>query len=102
VWYAIRNGGRAKTPTMPLKEELNEHAHRLLRAICALVGYPVVKDVPGDGPALSQSIAEKSSVRLKNVHNLLPLGPAVHSVIVIGGDADKGVLVGRARHINAN
>jgi beta-glucosidase len=69
---------------------LNEHVRRLLRAIFALVDYPVVKDVPG-GPALAQSIAEKSIVRLKNEHNLLPLGPAVHSVVVIGGDADKGI-----------
>jgi beta-glucosidase len=80
------------------QEELNEHVHRILRTIFAigLFDHPVVKDVPDleAGLALAQSIAEKSIVLLKNENEVLPLGQAVHSVVVIGGHADSGVLTG--------
>jgi len=80
------------------QEELNEHVHRILRTIFAIgvFDHPVVKDVPDmeAGLAVAQSIAEKSIVLLKNEHNVLPLEAAVHSVVVIGGHADKGVLTG--------
>jgi beta-glucosidase len=80
------------------QDELNEHVHRILRTIFAigLFDHPVVKEVPDieAGFTLAQSIAEKSIVLLKNEHNVLPLGSAVHSIVVIGGHADKGVLTG--------
>lgn len=80
------------------QDELNDHVHRILRTIFAtgLFDNPVVKDVPDveAGLTLAQSIAEQSIVLLKNEHNVLPLGAAVRSVVLIGGHADKGVLTG--------
>ena len=81
------------------QSELDEHVHRILRTIFAvgLFDNPVVKQVPDveRGYALAQSIAEKSIVLLKNDRNILPLEAAqVHSVVLIGGHADVGVLSG--------
>ena len=81
------------------QSELDEHVHRILRTIFAvgLFDNPVVKQVPDveRGYALAQSIAEKSIVLLKNDRNVLPLEAArVHSVVLIGGHADVGVLSG--------
>jgi beta-glucosidase len=44
--------------------------------------------------AVSQADAEQAIVLLKNEGNLLPLGPKVRRIVVIGGHADKGVLAG--------
>ncbi len=79
--------------------EIDEHVHRILRTIFAtgLFDHPVVRQVPDveRGYALAQSIAEKSIVLLKNSHNVLPLEAAtIHSVVLIGGHADVGVLTG--------
>jgi beta-glucosidase len=47
------------------------------------------------GYVLAQNLAEKSIVLLKNKNNVLPLGGAgLHSVVLIGGHADVGVLTG--------
>jgi beta-glucosidase len=78
--------------------EINDHVHRVLRAIFAsgLFDHPVVKQVPDveKGYAIAQSIAEKSIVLLKNEHNVLPLAAGVRTVAIIGGHADVGVLCG--------
>ncbi len=79
--------------------EIDEHVHRILRTIFAtgLFDHPLVKQVPDveRGYALAQSIAEKSIVLLKNSHNALPLEAAkIHSVVLIGGHSDVGVLTG--------
>jgi beta-glucosidase len=79
--------------------EIDDHVHRILRTIFAtgLFDHPVVKQVPDveGGYALAQGLAEKSIVLLKNSHNVLPLeGAKVHSVVLIGGHADVGVLTG--------
>src|ERR1019366_7825571 len=58
---------------------------------------PLVKQVPdvGGGYVLAQRLAEKSIVLLKNEHNVLPMdGAGLHSVVLIGGHADVGVLPG--------
>jgi beta-glucosidase len=77
--------------------ELNDHVHRVLRAIFAvgLFDNPVQMQVPDveHGYAVAQKLAEKSIVLLKNERQVLPL-EAVHSVAVIGGHADVGVLCG--------
>jgi beta-glucosidase len=78
--------------------ELDEHVHRILRTIFAtgLFDHPVVKQVPDveRGYAIAQSFAEKSIVLLRN-SGVLPLDPStLHSVVVIGGHADVGVLSG--------
>ncbi len=81
------------------QDEINDHVHRILRTIFAtgLFDHPVVKQVPDveRGYALAQSLAEKSIVLLKNNRNVLPLDAAkLHSVVLIGGHADVGVLTG--------
>jgi len=81
------------------QDEINDHVHRILRTIFAtgLFDHPIVKQVPDveRGYALAQSIAEKSIVLLKNSRNVLPLEAAkIHSVVLIGGHADVGVLTG--------
>jgi beta-glucosidase len=81
------------------QEEINEHVHRILRTIFAtgLFDNPVVKQVPDveGGYAVAQKLAEKSIVLLKNENNVLPLdAAALHSVVLIGGHADVGVLTG--------
>ena len=79
--------------------ELDEHVHRILRTIFAkgLFDHPVTTQVPDveGGAAFAQSVAEKSIVLLKNDKHVLPLDPGkVHSIAIIGGHADVGVLTG--------
>ena len=62
-----------------------------------LVDDPVSASAPIDfaaNEAVSQADEEQGAVLLKNDGNLLPLGPGVRSIVVIGGHADKGVLAG--------
>jgi beta-glucosidase len=81
------------------QEELNEHVHRILRTIFAagLFDNPVVRQVPDvdAGMKIAQELAEKSIVLLKNKNQILPFRASdAHSVVLIGGHADKGVLTG--------
>ena len=81
------------------QDEINEHVHRILRTIFAsgLFDNPVVKQVPDveGGYAVAQKLAEKSIVLLKNENGVLPLNATgLHSVVLIGGHADVGVLTG--------
>jgi beta-glucosidase len=78
---------------------LDDMARRVLRSMFAhgLVENPVPESAPIDyaaDEAISQSDAEQGIVLLKNEGNLLPLGPDVRHVVVVGGHADKGVLAG--------
>ena len=78
---------------------LDEMATRILRSMFAhgLVDDPVPASAPIDfaaNEAVSQADEEQGAVLLKNDGNLLPLGPGVRSIVVIGGHADKGVLAG--------
>src|SRR6201996_3055210 len=89
---AVANG---KVPM----SEIDDHAHRVLRAEFAagLVDYPTQKsvvDVLG-GLDTARHIEENSIVLLKNEHNVLPLDAAkVHSIAVIGLNADSGMISG--------
>ena len=81
------------------QNEINDHVHRILRTVFAsgLFDHPVVRQVPDveGGYRLAQKLAEKSIVLLKNEHHILPLeGARLHSVVLIGGHADVGVLTG--------
>jgi beta-glucosidase len=80
------------------QEELNEHVHRILRAIFAvgLFDHPIERKVPDveGGYAIAQRIAEKSIVLLKNERHVLPLAANLRNVVLIGGHADVGVLSG--------
>jgi beta-glucosidase len=81
------------------EDELNDHVRRILRTIFAtgLFDHPVIRKVPDveGGMATAENIAEKSIVLLKNKNHLLPLDPSrLHSLVLIGGHADVGVLTG--------
>ena len=78
---------------------LDDMAHRVLRSMFAhgVVDNPVAENGAIDAAAneaVSQADAEQAIVLLKNEGNLLPLGPNVRSIAIIGGHADKGVLAG--------
>jgi beta-glucosidase len=80
-------------------ERLNDMVHRIVRTEFAL---GIVDDPPHGrvvdpfrGAEISQRIAERGSVLLKNERGQLPLnGAAVQSIAVIGAHADTGVLSG--------
>ena len=79
--------------------ELDEHVRRVLYAEFAsgLVDHPVQRSVldPVAGARLSQTLAEKSIVLLKNEGNLLPLDPASNQrIAVIGRHADIAMISG--------
>jgi beta-glucosidase len=81
------------------KARLDDMAHRVLRSMFAhgVVDNPVAENGLIDAAAneaVSQADAEQAIVLLKNADNLLPLGPDVRRIVVIGGHADKGVLAG--------
>lgn len=78
---------------------LDDIAHRVLRSMFAagVIDNPPVRRVvdPFRGRDDAQHIAEESIVLLKNSAHLLPLqATSVHSIAVIGGHADAGVLSG--------
>ena len=79
--------------------ELNDHVQRILRSMFAsgVVDDPPQKsvvDVVG-GFDVAQKIAEQSIVLLKNAGNILPLDASkIHSIAVIGGHSDVGMLSG--------
>ena len=79
--------------------ELNDHVHRILRAMFAtgVIDDPPQKsvvDVMG-GFEVAQKIAEQSMVLLKNDKNILPLDASkTQTIAVIGAHADVGMLSG--------
>src|SRR3984957_13401662 len=81
------------------KSELDDHIHRVLRAMFAtgVIDDPPVRSVPDifGGLEIAQKIAEQSIVLLKNDQSLLPLDAAkIHSIAVIGPHADVGMISG--------
>jgi beta-glucosidase len=79
--------------------ELDEHVRRILRSEFAsgIVDYPTQKsvvDVEG-GFEVARTLAEQSSVLLKNDKNVLPLDRSkARSIAIIGFNADKGMISG--------
>jgi len=79
--------------------ELDDHVHRILRAMFAtgVVDDPPqrsVVDVAG-GLEVAQKIAEQGTVLLKNDRGQLPLDASkIHSIAVIGPHADVGMISG--------
>ena len=81
------------------QSRIDDMARRVLRALYATGAGddPVAANAPIDYPvneAVSQADAEQAIVLLKNQGNLLPLGPNVRRIVIVGGHADKGVLAG--------
>ena len=78
---------------------LDDMARRVLYALFATGAAD--KPVPASAPidyaadeAVSQADEEQAIVLLKNQGNILPLGSNIHTITIIGGHADKGVLAG--------
>jgi beta-glucosidase len=89
---AVEAGG------VPLSE-IDDHARRVLYAefLSGIVDDPPQKGVVDveKGLEIAQRIEEKSIVLLKNNLAVLPINPSrVHSVAIIGGHADAGMLSG--------
>jgi beta-glucosidase len=79
--------------------EIDDHARRVLYAlfISGLVDDPAQKSVVDaeKGMEVAQRVEGKSIVLLKNSPALLPIDPAkIHSIAVIGGHADVGMISG--------
>jgi beta-glucosidase len=79
-------------------QRLDDMALRILRAMFAVgavdhVAAPGPIDFAGHAE-VTRADAEQGAVLLKNRDNILPLGPAVRKIVVIGSHADKGVLSG--------
>jgi beta-glucosidase len=79
--------------------ELNDHVHRILRAMFAtgVIDDPPQKSVVDvvHGFEVSQKIAEQSMVLLKNENSQLPLDASkVQTIAVIGAHSDVGMLSG--------
>ncbi len=80
-------------------DELNTHVHRILRAEFAsgIVDFPMQKSVIDVELSLdtARRLAEQSIVLLRNDKNFLPLDRSkLHSIAIIGANADKGMLTG--------
>ncbi|HEX9200512.1 MAG TPA: glycoside hydrolase family 3 C-terminal domain-containing protein [Acidobacteriaceae bacterium] len=78
---------------------LDDMVHRIVRSmfVTGAIDQPPVHSVvdPFRGRDDAQKIEEESIVMLKNAGNILPLSAArIHSIAVIGGHSDVGVLSG--------
>ena len=83
---------------VPLSE-IDDHARRVLYAefLSGIVDDPPQKSVVDveKGLEVAQRVEEKSIVLLKNEHSVLPVDPSkVHSIAMIGGHADVGMISG--------
>ncbi len=81
------------------QQQLNEMLHRVLRTEFAtgLIDDPVVPKVVDvvHGFHVAQQVEEQGAVLLRNQNGQLPLDAStIHSIAVIGGHADVGVLSG--------
>ena len=79
--------------------EIDDHARRVLYAefLSGIVDNPPQTSVPDveKGLEVAQHVEEESIVLLKNDHNVLPIDPSrVHSIAIIGGHADVGMISG--------
>ncbi len=79
--------------------EIDDHARRVLFAEfnAGIVDDPPRKSVVdvAKGLEVAQRVEEESIVLLKNAHDILPIDPArVHSIAIIGGHADVGMISG--------
>lgn len=78
---------------------INDMVHRILRTEFAtgIIDDPPTPKVvdPMHGFKVAQNVEEQGAVLLKNADHQLPLSAsALHSIVVIGGHADAGVLSG--------
>jgi beta-glucosidase len=81
------------------RSAIDDHARRVLYAefLSGVVDDPPRKGVVDveKGLEIAQNIEEKSIVLLKNIQAVLPIVPSrVHSIAIIGGHADVGMISG--------
>jgi beta-glucosidase len=98
VFYEAKYKAAVEAGTIS-KAELDEHVHRILRAMFAagVIDYPRQRGVvdPVAGMAVARKIEEGGIVLLKNKAAALPLLPArLHTIAVIGSHADVGMISG--------
>jgi beta-glucosidase len=78
--------------------EIDDHARRVLYAefLSGIVDDPPRKSVVDveKGLEVAQRVEEKSIVLLKNARSVLPITQSIHSIAIIGGHADVGMLSG--------
>jgi len=79
--------------------EIDDHTRRVLYAefLSGIVDDPTQKSVVDieKGMEVAQRVEEKSIVLLKNSQSVLPIDPSkVHSIAIIGGHADLGMISG--------
>lgn len=79
--------------------QIDDHARRVLYAefLSGIVDNPPQKSVPDvvRGLRVARQVEEESIVLLKNDHQILPIDPSrVHSIAIIGGHADVGMVSG--------
>ena len=97
-FYGDKYKAAVDAGTIPVAE-LDEHVHRILRAMFAVgvVDYPRQRSVidPFIGLDVARKIEEGGIVLLKNEHATLPLVPArIRSIAVIGAHSDVGMISG--------
>jgi beta-glucosidase len=97
-FYGAKLKEAVQSGKVPMSE-LDDHVRRILRSEFAagIVDYPVQKSVVNvdKGFAISRTIAEQSTVLLKNNGDILPLDAArLHSIAIIGPHADFGMISG--------
>src|SRR5438105_7747860 len=82
---------------VPLSE-IDDHARRVLYAefLSGVVDEPPRKSVVDveKGLEVAQRVEEKSIVLLKNTRSVLPIIQSIHSIAIIGGHADIGMISG--------
>src|SRR6202044_3137529 len=82
---------------VPLSE-IDDHARRVLYAefLAGVVDDPPRKSVVDveKGLEVAQRVEEKRIVLLKNTRSVLPIIQSIHSIAIIGGHADVGMISG--------
>src|SRR5271170_1736523 len=97
-YFGLKLKEAVKAGKVPLAE-IDDHARRVLYAefLSGIVDFPVEKSVPDveKGLEAAQHVEEKSIVLLKNDSAVLPIDPSkVHTIAIIGGHADVGMISG--------
>ncbi|MGC1784731.1 MAG: glycoside hydrolase family 3 C-terminal domain-containing protein, partial [Acidobacteriaceae bacterium] len=97
-YYGPKLKAAVEAGKVPLSE-IDDHARRVLYAefLSGVVDDPPRKSVVDvrKGFEVARRVEEESIVLLKNDHSVLPINPSqIHSIAIIGGHADVGMLSG--------
>jgi beta-glucosidase len=97
-YYGPKLKAAVEAGKVPLSE-IDDHARRVLYAefLSGVVDDPPQKSVVDvrKGFEVARRVEDESIVLLKNDHNVLPINPSqIHSIAIIGGHADVGMLSG--------